>query len=122
MLNFDKMRKLSGKMLEQAYVYAEAFWQGVFDSIEFNADYPFCDDYEGIKEFFPEGADPNEQFENVSFMIEYDCKGEFAVIFRYDEPHAHIPVTISVLQEVLVKNGFARVVDEDYKTVFSRVI
>ena len=121
MLNFNKMRKLSYKMKNESFAYAERFLQKIFDSLEFNEDYTFSDGYDFYKAVFPEGADPNEQLEDVYFNVDYNCTGEIAVIFRYNEPFFSVPVTSSILYEVLLKNGFTRI-DEEYRTIFTRVI
>ena len=121
MLNFNKMRKISNKMNNASFAYAERFLQKIFDSLEFNEDYTFSDGYDFYKEVFPEGADPKEQFEDINFNVDYNCTGEIAVIFRYNEPFSSIPVTCSILYEVLLKNGFTRI-DEEYRTIFTRVI
>ena len=114
MLNFENMRNVTDEMFNQSFAYAENFLQFIFDSLKFCNDWPFVDVYEFDKTSYPDGADPDDRFENAYFIIEYTCFGQLRVKFNqepyiYDESPEH-----SMLQEVLQKNGF--VMMEDNKT------
>lgn len=120
MLKFDNMRKLTNKMMDKSFAYAEVFLQKVFDSLNFDEDYTFADSYEFYRGVFPEDADPQDVFENMYFKIEYDCTGAIWVSFK-SENFSSNALPCSILQEVLLKNGFNRS-DEESLIIFNRNI
>ena len=108
MLDFKNIREVSSKMLVKARTYTEAFWQKIFDNLDFTETeigikiFEFCDETP-----FPKEWDYLEIFETLYFIVEYNCYGDIRVIFYPDIPCEDVAFRLS--SECLLDNNFIQV-------------
>ena len=121
MLNFENIRQITNEMKVDALIYAENFWQKIFDILKFDKDYPIYDSHEFSIGEFPDDADPNDFFDDMHFSVEYNCFNQITIYFYPDMPTNDDKYPkYRLLEEVLLKNGFVKIEDENFGNILVR--
>lgn len=115
MLDFTNFCKITDKMKEKSFAYAENFWQKIFDAIPFDEESPinncilvrhpgfWCNALE-----IPKEADISEYFDTVKFDIRYSYSGDIDIYFKYDYDESESSPYHTILTDVLLANGFTQ--------------